>query len=146
MTPLHRTARIERLADRSGSYGMPGVQVDGMDVNAVKAVVGAAVERARSGGGPTLVEALTYRFCGHMPGDTEPYRSREEVDRWRARDPISGQRDAMLRAGIGEAEIREQEVAVATALDAAEAAAMAAPVPDVADIGLGATEWMEWER
>ena len=146
MTPLHHTVRIERLADRAASYGMPGVQADGMDVNAVTAVVGEAVERARSGGGPTLVEALTYRFCGHMPGDTEPYRTREEVDRWRARDPITSLRDAMLRAGIGELEIRDREASVAAALDAAEAAALAAPPPDVADIGLGTTEWMEWER
>ena len=146
MTPVGRTVRIERLADRAASYGTPGVQTDGMDVHAVAAAIGEAAARARSGGGPTLVEALTYRFCGHMPGDTEPYRTREEVDRWRERDPITSQREALLRAGHGEAEIKASEASVAASLEAAEAAALAAPPPDVADIALGAADWMEWER
>ena len=146
MTPLARTVRIERLADRAAAYGMPGVQVDGMDTHAVAAVVAEAAGRARSGGGPALVEALTYRFCGHMPGDTEPYRTREEVDRWRERDPITSQRDVVLQAGVGEAEVQARETSVAAALAAAEAGALAAPPPELADIGLGAAEWMEWER
>ena len=146
MTPLASTVRIERLADRAAAYGMPGVQADGMDVEAVAAVVGEAVDRARSAGGPTLVEALTYRFCGHMPGDTEPYRTRDEVDRWRQRDPITIQRERMLRGGVGEADIRDRDQSVATALGAAENAALAAPLPDVSDIALGTAGWMECER
>jgi TPP-dependent pyruvate/acetoin dehydrogenase alpha subunit len=146
MTPVGRTVRIERLADRAAGYGMPGVQADGMDVHAVATAVGEAAGRARSGGGPTLVEALTYRFCGHMPGDTEPYRTREEVDRWRERDPITSQRGVLLRAGLGEAEVQARETSVAAALAAAEEGALAAPPPETADIALGAAEWMEWER
>ena len=146
MTPVGHTVRIERLADRAAGYGMPGVQTDGMDVHAVAATIGEAVDRARSGGGPTLVEALTYRFCGHMPGDTEPYRTREEVDQWRARDPITSQRGVLLRAGIDEAEVHGREKSVAAALAAAEEGAIAAPAPKTADIALGAAEWMEWER
>ena len=146
MTPLAHTVHIERLADRAAAYGMPGVQADGMDVQAVATVVGEAVDRARTGGGPTLVEALTYRFCGHMPGDTEPYRTREEVDRWRERDPIAGERGRLLRAGVDKADIQGRDTAVAAALDAAESAALAAPLPDVADLALGTADWMEWER
>jgi acetoin:2,6-dichlorophenolindophenol oxidoreductase subunit alpha len=117
-----------------------------MVVHAVATAIGEAVGRARSGGGPTLVEALTYRFCGHMPGDTEPYRTREEVDRWRERDPITSQRDVLLRAGVGEAEVQAREKSVAAALAAAEDGAIASPPPERADIALGATEWMEWQR
>jgi len=146
MTPLANAVRIDRLADRAAAYGIPGDQVDGMDVEAVTGVVGEAVHRARSGDGPTLVEALTYRFCGHMPGDTEPYRTREEVDRWRERDPITIQRERMLRAGLDEGDIRSRDEAIASALAAAESAALAAPPPDLSDIALGTAEWMEWER
>jgi TPP-dependent pyruvate/acetoin dehydrogenase alpha subunit len=146
MTPVGRTVRIERLADRAAAYGMPGFQADGMDVHAVAAAIGEAVGRARSGGGPTLVEALTYRFCGHMPGDTEPYRTRDEVDRWRERDPITSQRDVLLRAGVGVSEIQDRETSVAAALAVAEEGALAAPPPETVDIALGAAEWMEWER
>ena len=146
MTPVGRTVRIERLADRAAAYGLPGFQADGMDVQAVATAIGEAVGRARSGGGPTLVEALTYRFCGHMPGDTEPYRTREEVDRWRERDPITSQRGVLLRAGVGEAEVQAREKSVAAALAVAEEGALAAPPPETADIALGAAEWMEWER
>jgi TPP-dependent pyruvate/acetoin dehydrogenase alpha subunit len=146
MTPLANIVRIERLSDRAAAYGFPGVQVDGMDVDAVATVFGEAADRARSGGGPTLLEALTYRFCGHMPGDTEPYRTREEVDRWRERDPITSQRKLILGDGLSEAEIGLREESVEAALAAAENAALAASPPDVSDIALGTAEWMEWER
>jgi len=81
-----------------------------------------------------------------MPGDTEPYRTREEVDRWRERDPITSQRERMLSDGLAEADIRGCEESVEASLAAAESAALAAPPPDVSDIALGTAEWMEWER
>jgi pyruvate dehydrogenase E1 component alpha subunit len=115
-------------------------------VAAVESVVREAADRARDGGGPTLIEAMTYRFCGHMPGDTEPYRTREEVDRWRARDPLLTWRDGLIRAGVSKPQILAAETSVARALASAEAAALDAPLPDVADIGRGTAEWMEWER
>jgi pyruvate dehydrogenase E1 component alpha subunit len=88
MTPIRDMVKVEQLADRAAGYGIPGVRVDGYDVLAVYETTRAAVERARGGGGPTFVEAMTYRLVGHMIGDTEPYRSREEVAEWRARDPM----------------------------------------------------------
>jgi pyruvate dehydrogenase E1 component alpha subunit len=80
---------IENVADRSVSYGIPGVIVDGSDVLAVYGAAKLAVERARAGEGPTLIEAKTYRFEGHFLGDPEPYRTKEEVAQARAsRDPL----------------------------------------------------------
>jgi pyruvate dehydrogenase E1 component alpha subunit len=67
---------------------MPGVVIDGQDVVAVYKATAAAVERARRGEGPSLIEAKTYRFRGHYEGDPQPYRSKEEVERWKQRDPL----------------------------------------------------------
>jgi pyruvate dehydrogenase E1 component alpha subunit len=80
---------IEHIADRAAAYAMPGARVDGNDVEAVRVAAGDAVDRARSGGGPTLVECETYRIRGHYEGDPQPYRTKEEVDEWRRRDPLS---------------------------------------------------------
>lgn len=78
-----------KIAERASAYAMPGVQVDGMDVLQVYSAAKTAVERARSGGGPTLIEALTYRYEGHESGDpAHTYRSEEEVEAWKKRDPI----------------------------------------------------------
>ena len=89
-------ARVEHLADRAAAYGMPGVQADGMDVLAVAAAMRAAVERARAGRGPTLIECKTYRFLGHSKSDQRVYRSRDEEAAWRERDPIARFRAALL--------------------------------------------------
>jgi pyruvate dehydrogenase E1 component alpha subunit len=80
---------IERIADRAAAYAMPGVRVDGNDVEAVRDAAADAVARARSGGGPSLIEAETYRIRGHYEGDPQPYRTAEEVDAWRGRDPLA---------------------------------------------------------
>jgi TPP-dependent pyruvate/acetoin dehydrogenase alpha subunit len=80
---------IENIADRSVSYGIPGVIVDGSDVLAVYGAAKEAVDRARAGKGPSLIEAKTYRFEGHFLGDPEPYRTKEEVaEARRSRDPL----------------------------------------------------------
>lgn len=79
---------IEHVAQRSTAYGIPGVTVDGNDVLAVYEAAQEAVQLARSGGGPTLLEAVTYRWRGHYEGDPQPYRTNDEVARWRERDPI----------------------------------------------------------
>jgi acetoin:2,6-dichlorophenolindophenol oxidoreductase subunit alpha len=80
---------VKDIAVRAASYDMPGVVVDGNDVLAVRQVMGEAVTRARSGDGPTLIEAKTYRHRGHYEGDMGAYRSPEEVSEWLARDPIA---------------------------------------------------------
>ncbi|MFC4311608.1 thiamine pyrophosphate-dependent dehydrogenase E1 component subunit alpha [Steroidobacter flavus] len=91
-SPMSQTTSVSDVAIRAGAYGIPGVIVDGQDVLAVHDAVTAAVSRARSGEGPTLVEAKTYRYCDHheIAGTSKraPYRTDEEIASWRARDPI----------------------------------------------------------
>jgi pyruvate dehydrogenase E1 component alpha subunit len=88
--PLHRQTASATLAQKAHAYGIPGLQVDGNDVFAVWAAATEALERARSGGGPTLIEAVTYRIGDHTTADdASRYRSDEEVASWQARDPIA---------------------------------------------------------
>jgi pyruvate dehydrogenase E1 component alpha subunit len=90
--PINQMAVVERLADRAAGYGMPGEWVDGMDVLAVHAATTRAVERARAGGGPTLIECRTYRFVGHFTAEKArgiKYRTDEEIAEWRKRDPLA---------------------------------------------------------
>lgn len=86
--PVRRSMRVERIADRACAYGIPGRTVDGMDALAVFEAAREAVERARAGKGPSLLECVTYRYRGHSKSDRQRYRTREEVEQWRARDPI----------------------------------------------------------
>lgn len=129
--------RIRDVADRAGSYGFPGVVVDGMDALAVREVTLAAADRARAGGGPTLIEAKTYRFYDHqgVKGLRIPYRSQDEVEEWKARDPIRMLEHRGVEAGVVAAaeleavwEATRQEVADAVAF------AEASPDPDPADL------------
>jgi len=99
---INLTTPIEDLHLRAASYAMPSVVVDGMDVTAVEAVLLEAVARARAGGGPTLVEAKTYRFAGHSRADTGPYRPAGEVEAWQKRDPLLVTRQALLAAGLAD--------------------------------------------
>lgn len=99
-SPLATTTPIERLADRAIAYGMPGEQVDGNDVEAVRACVGAAVARARAGEGPTLVEALTYRHKGHSRSDPAAYRPEGELEEWLQRDPLLVAEQALRERGV----------------------------------------------
>ena len=87
--PQAKEMSVRNVADRAAAYGIPGVIVDGNDVLQVYGVMQQAVERARSGGGATLVEAKTYRLVPHSSDDDDrSYRSRTEVDEWKKRDPI----------------------------------------------------------
>ena len=91
---------IENIAERAAGYGIPGVTVDGNDVEAVHEAVGNAVARARQGEGPTLVESLTYRWKGHSKSDKNLYRTKEEIAEWRERDPILRFERAVLDRGV----------------------------------------------
>ena len=118
---------------------MPSETVDGNDVWAVRDAALDAVERARSGGGPTLLECLTYRLYGHSQSDPAPYRQPGELERWRERDPLTLARTRLLEFGVAEADIAEAEEATRARMDRAVEAALAAPYPDPATDG--ATEF-----
>jgi pyruvate dehydrogenase E1 component alpha subunit len=127
-----RAVGIENLADRAVAYGIPGAVVEGMDPVAVYDAASAAIQRARRGEGPSLIECKTYRFEGHWIGDDAPYRSKEEVLAWRARDPIPAFEARLIREGLlsGEeaAAIKvEVEKRLAEAIDFAKASPEPAP-------------------
>jgi acetoin:2,6-dichlorophenolindophenol oxidoreductase subunit alpha len=87
-SPLRDTTPLDDLADRAKAHAMPGVVVDGQDVALVREAASAAIDRARAGGGPTLIEAKTYRFRGHSRTDPAKYRAEGELEQWKLRDPI----------------------------------------------------------
>jgi len=128
-SPLASTTPLERIADRAASYGMPGVQVDGNDVEAVRAVVAEARERAVSGEGPTLIEALTYRHKGHSRSDPARYRPEGELERWLERDPLTVQRGRLHDAGVPAEQIDAVLDAARERVHAARDAALAWPEP-----------------
>lgn len=122
---------IERISQRAAGYGLPGVTVDGNDVIAVYGAVREAVERARRGQGPTLVEALTYRWRGHSKSDRQRYRTREEVKEWQEKDPIARLRTRLIDAGLFDAATLDKVAADASqAIEQATAFAEAAAEPD----------------
>ena len=102
--PFLKATAGQSVAARAASYAMPGVEVDGQDVLAVYDAAGEAVARARSGEGPTLIECRTYRFGGHHEGDPgTDYRTSEEVEEWRRRDPILLLGEILLENQIAQA-------------------------------------------
>lgn len=118
--PLSRQSVAPSLAHKAIGYGMPGRRVDGNDVAAVLAVLGEAVARARSGGGPTLVEAHTYRMQAHTNADDDTrYRERSEVQAWAARDPLLRLRAHLTEAGLLDAEAEDRFAAGAEDIAAA---------------------------
>lgn len=86
--PVAESLSVKNVADRASAYGMPGEVVDGMDPDAVYLAVGRAVQRARAGEGPSLIETKTYRYRGHYEGDPMTYRTPQELAEWQARDPL----------------------------------------------------------
>ncbi len=126
---------IANIADRALGYGIPGVTVDGNDVEAVHATVTEAVERARSGQGPTLVEAVTYRWKGHSKSDKNLYRTKEEIAEWREKDPILRFERTVVDRGVLTAEqvAALRDGATADVRDAARKA-NASPDADPSDL------------
>jgi len=115
---------------RAEALELPAQVVDGNDLWAVREAVGTALEAVRAGEGPAFVEALTYRFVGHSRSDPGKYRPEGELDSWRARDPLRVARARLIEDGVAAEELDSVEAEVAEELDAAEAAALAAPFPD----------------
>src|SRR5262245_17291474 len=129
-TPVSYHCAASDIANRAGAYEIPGVVVDGLDLFSVYEVAGEAIARARRGEGPTLIEAKTYRFYGHFQGDAITYRTEEEVNRYRERDPLNAVRGYALQHGIAtEAEFDAIDERVQSTLDKAWADAQAAPWP-----------------
>jgi len=112
-TPQSGSTRIEQLATRAAAYGIPGVRVDGNDVGAVHRTALELVRKARSGGGPALLECVTYRWHGHMEGDPGSYRSQAEVEAWKAKDPCRALAEALGKDADGLEEGARGEVSAA---------------------------------
>jgi 2-oxoisovalerate dehydrogenase E1 component len=123
---------VENVADRAAAYGIPGVVVDGQDVLAVHSVVSEAVARARSGDGPTLIEAKTYRYHEHSVMALKfSYRPDEEIERWRARDPVALFRRELLDRGVLDAEAADRlEAEIAEEIESAITFAQNSPLPN----------------
>jgi len=98
--PLHLQTKLTNLSDRAKAYGMPGVTIDGNDVIEVYETASAAIARARSGEGPTLIEGKTYRWYGHSEIDPANYRSDEEVAAWKAKDPLPRYEKLLVDEGV----------------------------------------------
>ena len=129
-SPLRTTTPIDDLARRADPFGIPGVIVDGQDVDAVYAATSEAVERARGGGGPSLLEMKTYRYRGHSRSDPAKYRPAGELEAWKARDPIDLLGAKLIAEGVigpnDPVEIRNETQAE---IDAAAERAATAPYP-----------------
>jgi TPP-dependent pyruvate/acetoin dehydrogenase alpha subunit len=117
---------VEDVADRAKGYGIPGKVIDGMDVVAVYEAATEAVERARSGEGPTLIEAKTYRFRGHYEGDPASYREKRDLEEWQKRDPILTLAKRLSDEGV---DVEEIQAKVQREVDEALEVAEKAPMP-----------------
>ena len=126
-----RAFKIERISDRAAAYGMPGETIDGNDVIAVYKAVQSAAKRARSGDGPTLIEAITYRYKGHSKSDRQLYRTREEVKQWMEKDPIERFRRLL---DVSDAEFEKMQQEAKEKIKKAVGFAENSPEPDVATI------------
>lgn len=131
-TPQCVHQKIKNISVRSAAYDIPGATVDGMDVLAVRAACEKAVARARSGGGPTLIEAKTYRYLGHFVGEPgTDYRTKEELESWKQRDAIAGFKNHLLREKIaGEDELVRIETEVEEAVRQSVQYSLESPDPD----------------
>jgi len=130
--PASRQSAVP-IVRRADGFGMPGIQVDGNDVLACQAVTEAALRRARAGGGPTLIEALTYRIGPHTTSDDPTrYRDPAEVEAWQARDPIARVRALLEREGEGAEFFAEVDAEAEELGETVRAACLAVPEPDLA--------------
>jgi len=134
-TAYHKSTAVPRIADRAAAYSMPGIHVDGNDPEAMYAAAHEAVERARAGEGPTLIEAMTYRFHGHVFGDADNYMDKDEKAKWVADDPYPRFRKKLVDDGIAsEDELAAIEGEVEVALDKAVDYALASPFPSLDEL------------
>ncbi|HEX2152536.1 MAG TPA: thiamine pyrophosphate-dependent dehydrogenase E1 component subunit alpha [Acidimicrobiia bacterium] len=129
-TPIDLVVPVEHpAADRASAYGLESIVIDGNDADAVYDTATSLVEQARSGGGPSMVEAVTYRHGGHSRADPGKYRPAEEVEAWLARDPITLYHQRLLRLGVPEGDLTRIAQEVAHRVDEATEFAKASPQP-----------------
>ena len=129
--PTWQSTSVKDISVRGMGYNMPGITVDGNDVEAIDAAFKQAYDRAIAGEGPTLIECKTYRWLGHWTGDPQVYRAREEVEEWKQKCPIKRYREKLLAQGLATAEELDaiEQAAVKEADEAAEFA-INSPEPD----------------
>jgi len=148
-TSIYDVTAVEHpAADRASAYGLEPVLIDGNDVDVVYRTALRALDLARKGGGPSLIEAETYRHGGHSRADPGKYRPDEEVQAWLAKDPIPHYRQRLLQLGIGEAELKQIDDETKTQVDAAtETARNAPPTPiELADKDVWADGGSAWRN
>jgi len=133
-TPTSKQFTIERLADRGAAYGIPSSTVDGNDVVAVYLAVQQAAERARSGDGPTLIEAMTMRMDGHAVHDPADYVPKKLLDEWRKRDPIDRLIAELVPGHLGANELNDLRSRIQREIDGAVVEAESAALPDPAEL------------
>jgi acetoin:2,6-dichlorophenolindophenol oxidoreductase subunit alpha len=129
-TPMQRVTGGADIAARAKAYDIPSKVVDGNDLWAVASAADEAVDRARAGAGPTLLECQTYRHYGHSKSDPAAYRPKEEVERWMARDPLQIARAKLLDEGVTEEQLKAIEQTIQALMETAVQSALAAPYPD----------------
>ena len=135
MTPISAMIGTATLAERAAGFGWTTMTVDGYDPIAVYETTSRAVDHARNGGGPVFIEAMTYRLFGHMVGDSEPYRTKEEVAEWRAKDMITTFPQRLIAEfGFSQAEIDAIQAEVAAEMEEIKRFALESPWPDVSEI------------
>ena len=133
--PTWQSTSVENISDRAHGYNMPGETVDGNDVEAIDAAIERAIARAKAGEGPSLIECKTYRWLGHWTGDPQTYRTREEVDEWKKKDPMKRWREKLIAEGLyTEAELDAILKAADEETEAATEFALNSPNPDPAHV------------
>src|SRR5262249_48876496 len=140
---------VERpAADRARAYGLEPIEIDGNDADAVYRVARESIAKARALGGPSLIEAKTYRTSGHSRADPGKYRPKGELEDWIARDPIALYRSRLVELGFEENSLREIESTVQCAVDQATEAAKASPpsTPEVIERDLWADGGSSWRN
>lgn len=134
-TALTRASAVEDLSSRAAAYNMPGEQVDGMDVEAVAEAAKRAGEYVRSGKGPYLLESLTYRYYGHSRSDPAPYRTKEEEQEWKKRDPIATYQNRLIeRKIVTERDIAAMDTEIEELLERSVEYADKSAYPDLSEI------------
>jgi pyruvate dehydrogenase E1 component alpha subunit len=129
-TPIGDVTAVKQpAADRAAAYGLERILIDGNDADIVFRAASVAYEKARAGGGPSLIECLTYRHSGHSRADPAKYRPQGELEKWKERDPVAIYRERLKQFGIGERAILEIEIGVKQTVDAATETCKAAPMP-----------------